>query len=303
MMNTNCFKYLTIPIIATLLYVALALTEKLYALYLHDILITDPFARLIIWNSVIRIVLFSLVIFVPMLIFTSAYELTKLNFKTIIYAVFISIALFIFNIINHFFTSYVREVLNTYYDISYYHLVNFFSYYSMLYTLLTILVILGITLIYARLNKHSLTPITNKNIGLRYAGLFITLTLVESLQNINTVSILTEIPWKILFYFISITLASFVFYFAYCYLWTKEALHVNKITTNYAAKLVGSCLFTLFMLISICFALYMGILKLPQLLRQCKQSQGINTSTLYCKLPVFFRFIFYTALSSTLIRL
>lgn len=268
-MKKDYLKYLIIPTITSIIYAILAIKWGIYNLYANGLGSEYSFYYSVLVNTIAQQILFLPVIFVPTLIFTRAYHLTSLSLKPIIYAVVISLSSIMLSVANSFFITYVLQALHIGHS-PYYETINylkiFLSYYPVLYILITALIILVMSSIYVHANKYTEAPTTNKRIALSYASLFIVFVSVKPLTTAFFVLVFGNISPSTFFYILIAILAFSAICFTYCYTWTEEVLHVNKITTNYSVKLIGSTLLTLLLLLIISFVMHIGILKLPQFL-------------------------------------
>lgn len=166
----------------------------------------------------------SLIVFVPTLLFTIAYNLTKLNVKSIIYVLLMSIVLTITNLvfINYTFPSAYSN----------YNLRFLIPYINLLYNnFLIIPIFMGTSYLFAKYYKLSITPLDKKSIALLYTGLFIPLFIPVIKYNLYP-----SFPY----YIYIITLYFTLTYLIYYYFWTATFLRRSNNLSNYPYKMIFS---------------------------------------------------------------
>lgn len=256
-MKTTYLKYLPIPLIATLLYTTIDITIALYSMFLYSSTgLSDDYRHALIVDRALYSSTQLLMIFVPTLIFTIAYKLTRLSLKNIAYALLISIILPIFDI---GFLSYLYQ----HYSIKYNYSMLFFSYcYPILNSFIMLLIIAGVSYLYAKYCKLPITPLNRKPIGLLYTCLCIAFSIPIINQQQYNDSLVNFFGDMTYLYTIGLPLLSLLAYFIYYYVWTARALRGSKDLSNYPYKIIFSYILTilLIMLIGIVLSFALGLI-------------------------------------------
>lgn len=239
-MQTNFSKYLTIPLIASFLFMAIITLSFLYGVYTTNHTYELRYGYFIAAYTAKLAPL--PIIFTLTLIFSIAYQLVQPNLKNISYAILVVLAVIIVNQITSLIIDYIYQ---NYRSPNVYSILYLYSYLN--YFLL-ILMLTGISYLYAKFRNLSLIPLDKKPICVLYACLFISYSMATIMHQM----VIAYFEHTLNIYTISLSIISLIIYFSYCYFFADTLLHSSKELTNYPYKMIFSYLLAslLFVIIS-----------------------------------------------------
>lgn len=289
-MNTSYFKYLFFPLVLCIVSTFFA---QIYSYIEFMLRGHDYFGSLTTDKIFFSFILHLLYLFVATLIFSIAYQQTRLTLNNSLYIIVVAVVLIFKYILISMLHAYLEINSNGYLVPE--TILNFFTFFFSPIT--SMLVIAVATYFYAKINKLTAMPISNKVAACLYAGLFMSLAIVQNVQTYSGYYATQDLNSSLLFSLIT-NIISLAILFFYCYTWVNQLLK-NKNTASYPSNIIFSfalsILITLFIFIALAFLFALCMPKI-ETQSQVKSMLFLGTITAYIfGIPLFIKLLCLSA--------